>query len=79
MKKKLQLQRELNNQASSTIKDLGNIVNNYAPLTKTECLLNLGQNSIDQGLPGEEAANELGAVLLEFFRKLKPYRPAFCK
>ena len=51
---------------SSTIKDLNNIIDNYAPSTKAECLIiYTGHNSFDQGTAGEDAAKELGVVFIE--------------
>ena len=43
----------------SATKDLNNIIDNYVPLTKAECLIiQTGHNSIDQGNSGEDAAKE---------------------
>ena len=65
---------------SSTIKDLNNIIDNYAPSTKAECLIiHTGHNSIDQGTTGEDAAKELGVVLSKCVNKIKPYKVAICK
>ena len=61
---------------SSTIKDLNNIIDNYAPSTKAECLIiHSGHNSIDQSTAGEE----LGVVLSKCINKIKPYKVAICK
>ena len=51
---------------SSTIKELNNIIDNYAPSTKAECLIiHTGHNSIDKSTAGEDAAKELGVVFIE--------------
>ena len=65
---------------SSTIKVLNNIIENFAPSTKAECLIiHSGHNSIDQGTAGEDAAKELGVVLSKSVNKLKPYKVAIGK
>ena len=57
---------------SSTIKDLNNIIDNYAPSTKAECLIiHSGHNSNDQRTEGEDAAKELRIVLLKCVHKIK--------
>ena len=83
---KLVRQNDISNDAaihsypSSTIKDLNNIIDNYAPSTKAECLIiHTGHNSIDQGTAGEDAAKELGVVLSKCVSKIKPYKVAICK
>ena len=52
--------------SSSTIKDLNNIIDKYAPSTKAECLIiHTGHNSIYQGTAGEDAAKGLEVVFIE--------------
>ena len=82
---KLVRQNDISNDAaihsypSSTIKDLKNIIDNYAPSTKAECLIiHSGHNSIDQGTAGD-AAKELGVVLSKCVNKIKLYKVAICK
>ena len=72
---KLVRQNDISNDAaihsypSSTTKDLNNIIDNYAPSTKAECLIiHSGHNSIDKGTAGEDAAKELG----DLFRLCPP-------
>ena len=46
--------------SSATIKDIGNVVEIYSPGVKTKTLvLHAGQNSIDKGLYGQDAAMQM--------------------
>ena len=67
---------DIHSYPSSTVKDLNNIIYNYAASRKTERLIiHTGYNSIDQGTT-EDSAKEMGVVLLKCLNKIKPYKVA---
>ena len=65
---------------SATVENIAGIIDNYSPGAKSECLIiHAGHNSIDQGVPGIEAAKQMEIVISKAITKLKPYKLAICK